>query len=101
MKQEHGGDCLVERRPFGKEAQDRPPRAPALGEVEEEQVALGKIPGGDGIAEVTGRALMGRVIRWVNFLEKLVRQRLRNAIPQQALLLANAGLLNSRSELSK
>lgn len=97
---EHGGSCLVERIPFGKDS-GQPPKAPLLGEAEEEQVALGENPGDCGLAEGKGGALVGRVVNWVSFLEKLVRQRLRNAIPKLVSLLAKAGFLNGRSELSR
>lgn len=43
MEQEHGKDCVVERIPFGKEAQDSHPVTPLLKVVEEEeQIALGE-----------------------------------------------------------
>lgn len=83
-----GGNTIWERGP------GRTPRALLLGQVEEEQVALGQKSGEYGIAEGKGRAL--RVVNWIRFLEKLARRSLRNAKAKQALPSARTGSLNGR-----
>lgn len=83
-----GGNTIWERGP------GRTPRALLLGEVEEEQVALGQKPGEYGVAEGKGRAL--RIVNWIRFLGKLVRRSLRNAKAKQALPSARTGSLDGR-----